>query len=342
MGAPLRKKTTSIKTQIFKAPYEFEFAKAVSLLEQLYPDKQTVGDAANIAGEVVKLRSLISLSTPPSDIYSLEKLKSKQSQAVLTVNFFGIAGQAGPLPNVYNELILDRLSSKDPSFKEFLDIFNHRLLSVHYKNQVKYNLSLDKAKTENTRAANVLKHIGGLTYAEVSKQHKVNLRSYLRYVGLLWQKPHSMIGLETILNDYFGLPTKVKQFMGHWYPLECEQTTIIGEHHQNARLGEEAVLGTKVWLQSEKIRIKIGPVPLEHYHSLLPGGAANYAVAEVARHYLGRDFVFNFELHLKDSEAEPARLKGESALGWNSWLESSATSHLDSVIVKAEDPLRRS
>jgi len=46
------------------------------------------------------------------------------------VNFMGIAGIQGPLPLPYTEILMSRMRQKDMAFRDFLDIFNHRLVSV--------------------------------------------------------------------------------------------------------------------------------------------------------------------------------------------------------------------
>ena len=42
------------------------------------------------------------------------------------------------LPYCYTELILERLREKDTSFASFLDIFNHRMISLFYRAWEKY------------------------------------------------------------------------------------------------------------------------------------------------------------------------------------------------------------
>ena len=53
----------------------------------------------------------------------------------MTVSFFGVATPAsyGSLPTRYAELILERPRSKNRALRDFLDLFNHRLVSLFYR-----------------------------------------------------------------------------------------------------------------------------------------------------------------------------------------------------------------
>ncbi len=341
MAPPLRKQSPSLKKQLFDKPYEFEFAQAVKLLEKLYDHKEPIAITPRADLDAVRIKSTTLLSTPPSDLYSLTPPENENFPATLNINFMGIAGQTGPLPNVYGELILDRVKSKDYAFLEFLDLFNNRLNGIHYHIQVKYNITLSHNLPQATEAATILKHFGGLVHSQEVTSQLIPMRSYVKYAGLLWQKPRSAAGLHVALEDYFQLPFDVTQFQGQWTILEPEQCTIIGTKGQYDVLGEGAALGTKAWIHGEKIRLKIGPLDLDHYVSLLPGKKHNKRVAEFTRYYLGCENIFDYKLSLKSDQAIPTKLDGKSALGCTSWMNTTPKNYTpESIVVKSDDPMR--
>lgn len=340
MATPLRKQSPSIKKQLFDKPYEFEFSQAVKLLEILYAHKEKIGIVPRSDLDAVRIKSTTFLSTPPSDLYSLSPPENENFPAILNINFMGIAGQTGPLPNVYGELIMDRVKSKDYAFLEFLDLFNNRLNGIHYRIQVKYNISLSHSLPDKIEAAKVLKYFGGLTQASPSTSQHIPLRSYVKYAGLLWQKPRSAAGLHIVLEDYFQLPFEIEQFQGQWTILDQNQQTFIGKKGQYDVLGEDAALGVKAWIHGEKIRLDIGPLDLETYISLLPGKEHNKRVAEFTRYYLGCENYFDYKLSLKRDHALPTKLDGKSVLGWTAWMNKTAIGYTpDSIVVKSDDPM---
>ena len=51
----------------------------------------------------------------------------------MTVTFMGLAGTGGVLPGHYTQLLIDRVREKDFGLRDFLDLFNHRLIAQFYR-----------------------------------------------------------------------------------------------------------------------------------------------------------------------------------------------------------------
>src|SRR5271169_3450696 len=135
MARTNRKSTPTVKDILYTEPFRFEFHQAIKLLEYLHPKAAPYGETIDPLEEVVNVKSRVYLESLSSDIYSLEKIElSEKDKAIaptiLNVNFMGIAGIQGPLPFPYTEMIIQRVRSGDTSLKDFLDIFNHRLISI--------------------------------------------------------------------------------------------------------------------------------------------------------------------------------------------------------------------
>ncbi len=116
--------------------YRFEFFQSVRLLEQIYPERKSVGGTALPSEEVVRFRSLISLDFPASELRELNQVldeMSNQERNELVICMMGMVGSSGVLPTHYTELVLDRIRHRDTAMWAFLDIFTHRAASMFYR-----------------------------------------------------------------------------------------------------------------------------------------------------------------------------------------------------------------
>ena len=130
-----------VKALLFEEGYRFRFFQAVRLLGRVYPGRQPVGRDASPTDEAVRFRSRATLEFPASDIQEISPPQDG-SPAQMLVNFMGLTGPSGALPQHYTELVLERMRVKDHALRDFLDLFNHRMLSLFYRAWEKYRFLL--------------------------------------------------------------------------------------------------------------------------------------------------------------------------------------------------------
>ncbi|MNN04793.1 hypothetical protein D3C81_1175280 [compost metagenome] len=141
------------------------------------------------------------------------------------------------------------------------------------------------------------------------------------FSGLFSQKPRNALNLEVMLGFYFSLPVKVKPFAGRWLKLDATQCTQLGR--KNARLGQSAVAGNRVWDYQSCVRIELGPLALADYQRFQPGTADYRRLVELVRFYVGAELDFHIAPQLKPDAVPLARLGrgGNVRLGWLGWLK---------------------
>jgi len=127
-----------------------------------------------------------------------------------------------------------------------------------------------------------------------------------------------------LLSDYFQVPARLAQLRGSWRYLDLEQWTRLGTTGQNQRLGQGAVLGTRVWDQQAKFEVILGPMKLDQFRDFLPTGSAYAPLCDLTRFYAGSAVDFSIRLTLVASEVSGFRL-GQSQLGWTTWLKTETT-----------------
>src|SRR5690242_15676497 len=97
----------SLTRTLFEASYRFDFFEAVRVLERVYGKRQPVGRESPPAKEIVRFRSHLSLTFPPSAIHDLTVPDGNGGQAEMTVAFLGLAGLLGVLPRHYTEMLME-------------------------------------------------------------------------------------------------------------------------------------------------------------------------------------------------------------------------------------------
>ena len=306
----------------------FEFFQAVTLLQRLRHDCEPVGGFFNPEDEAVHFRVHNRLPFPASQVQELDWPEAG-SVPEMIVNFMGLTGPSGVLPYWYTELIIAQLKEKDASLRDFLDIFNHRLISFFYRAWAKYRFPVSYNRGEQDRFTQYLLDLIGLGTDGLQQRQAVPDEAILHYVALFAQQSRSASSLEAILSDYFQVPVEVEQFTGSWYrlgvPIQC---ALEDEDDQAHRLGAGAVVGDEVWDRQSSARVRIGPMELARYRDFLPDGGAFEPLKSILKFFANDQFDFEVQLLLKRDEVPgcdfSSPLEELPRLGWVSWLKTKA------------------
>lgn len=311
----------SVIEGLFEEGHRFTFLQAVRLIEELYAERTPPGEGVDPRREAVRFRHAVSLEFPPGDVEKVHPAL-RGEPAEMVVNVLGLGGALGPLPLAVTELIVERTLHKDTAFADFLDIFNHRLISLLYRARKKYRPALDPKAPARGRIASVLYAFLGLGMPSLRDRMKIADRALLPYAGLLVDRYRSTTGLVRLLEDYFGVTASVVQFEGRWDVVEDDDVTKIGASGQNQLLGAGAILGRRLWSDDAGIEVQLGPLTFDQFLSFLPNGRAFAALVAAVRFYLSEQVGFAFRLTLAAAEVPALRLSVAEGvfLGWTSWL----------------------
>jgi len=376
MAVPVRGQDTPLARRrpldvaLREEPYQFGFFQAVRVLERMFPDRRPVGGDSPPAQEAVRFRALLSMAFPPSQIFDLQEYEDNRHPAELTVSFIGLTGPMGALPRYYTEMLLERARHKDHTLRDFLDLFNHRLISLFYRAWEKNRFWTGFERAELLGRAKLARDprqhrsyvleerprvdlfsqclldlaglgIGGLRYRSTSEQaldrrtaiHDETLRFYS---GLLAQRHRSAISLQGLLADYFRLDVSIEQFSGQWLYLEPENQSCLTEGG-NVQMGVNLVVGERFWDMQGKFRIRLGPLDYRQFVDFLPLGTAFRPLAHLARLYGGKQFDIDVQVVLQAAEVPWCQLtdsaEAGARLGWNTWIRNQEMKH------DADDPV---
>jgi type VI secretion system protein ImpH len=250
----------------------------------------------------------------------------------MTVNFFGLFGPSGCLPLCYTELVMDRVRAGDYALRDFLDIFNHRAISLLYRAWEKYRIPATAERPENNRVLEHLLELIGIGAEGLRNRQNVRDEALIFYSGLFALQPRSATVLRQLLSDYFNLPVEIEQFVGAWYRIaEWDQCCLGVRDSRSELVGHGAIIGDEILERGSRILIRLGPLTLAQYRDFLPGGylpgsSARKVLEEMVRFFAGDALDVDLQLILRSDEVPPCELgthdRDSPQLGWSTWIKS--------------------
>jgi len=314
-----------VEESLFSEPYTFDFFQAMRVLNWLQPGRSPVGRHTNPQTEVVRFGANPILYFPPSAIHSLSKRPG--DAPLMVVNFMGLIGPLGALPNYLTDLISSRLRAKDTTLLAFLNIFNHRAISFFYKAWEKNHFWAAYERDRQDPLTGILFSQIGFGTKGLRNRQPVEDESFIYYAGLFALMPRSALALESVLGDYFDIPVEVEPFIGTWRSLTDPDHCVFGSEAPEAnQLGLGAVAGEEIWDQGSRVRLKLGPLSAARYNEFLPTGAAWPALRAIVRTFCGNDLEFEVQLFLRRDDVPFCQLRNPSenalCLGWHTWMKS--------------------
>jgi len=261
---------------------------------------------------------------------------------------FCIASAIGPLPEPFTEWLRELRRSREPAMEDFLNIFNQRLNVLRFELKARQTMALNHEAPEDTRQARYLAALMGMGQPQLAAQVPLPRRAWLGLAGLLGNARHSAFTVRHVLAQFVGAETELEQLVGAWLPIEADNRIALGQ--RNHALGQQSVLGRRVWDQQARVRLTVAALPYENFCRLLPpndeerlaarpavtpdGAAAPAFDGFVALVRLLLDRQCDCELRLQAAEAPPRALSAAPAprqgrhwglrLGQTAWLGGAA------------------
>jgi type VI secretion system protein ImpH len=314
----------NLRKMLDEEPFRVHFFQAVRMLQKMESDRKPVGYFITPQGETIRFSARTSLAFPPSELYDLRRMENGQMS--MTVEFMGLCAAISVMPAPYTEFLIARAREKDHAMEDFLNIFNHRMISFFYRGWEKYRFFIEYEKSGEDRLSDRLLDLLGLGTEGLRERGGIPDGAYLNYVSLLARHVRSAASLQQILEDYFGVQVHIQQFAGAWRKLNPEnQTCFTGFGGASERLGVGVVAGDEVWDHHGRIRISLGPMRFEQYLKFLPGKDAYHELVAWLKFYSNGSYETEVQLVLAREDAPSCELGsgGEKRpqLGLVSWLK---------------------
>lgn len=247
----------------------FAFVNAVRILAGAVPDAAPLGGTGPAAREALRLRPLLSLAFPTSEVAAIERQRRADGgeRFRLTVTMPGLYGPASPLPTSFSERLL--AEDGDGPMRGLCDLLHHRLLSLLYRILIKHRPGLGgdrgAAAIDHERRLRRLLGIPDELPGGIPGGH------LLACAGLLAMPTRNADALERLLGGWFATGCVIEACIVRWTPLAADTRTRLG--HGACRLGLDMVVGERVRSRATAYRVTLGPVPWDVADDFSPDGA---------------------------------------------------------------------
>lgn len=333
MATENRQKTSPLKKKIESTPWRFDFFQLVRLLEQEnhMNASSEVGDFTPASSEPLKFKTNPQLNFEAAPVRSV-KPSPDRTHTRIEANFWGLNGSSGILPFHYSELIIQRIRNNDHALRDFLDIFNHRSLSLFYKAWLKHRPWLKHAKKDRQYSKfNVNRHeelLKGLTGLATQKDAAFNKTqgAWLNYAGFGSMQVCNASQLKQAIEHHFDLNIRINEFKGQWESLPLDVQTQLGTRKSNGInnvLGVNSLLGTRCWNAQNRFEIEIIDIEYSQFMTFSPGSEKLNALYQLIKFKVGTELDFDLTLKVNKHKLRPAKCssRAPSQLGWNSRLK---------------------
>jgi type VI secretion system protein ImpH len=237
------------------------------------------------------------------------------------VNFMGMLGPQGPMPLHFTDYVHDReLNHNDPTLARFLDIFNHRMISLFYRAWACNRQTISYDRPHEDRFAVFIGSLFGIGTEFFFSRDNVPDQAKLHFSGFFACQTRHAEGLRAILTEFFGIETVIEEFIGQLITIPENCRCRLGGTADTATLGVNTIVGSQVWDFQQKFRIILGPMSLKKYEQMLPGGTQYNILRDWVRNYMGDALKWELQLILKAAEVPKTRLGESGCLGWTTWL----------------------
>jgi type VI secretion system protein ImpH len=302
----------------------YDFFAALRLLECAHADKPRIGQSQRPQDDAVRFGQPPELAFTPSMLGAFRPA-AEGAAPHLDVNFFGLMGANGPMPQHLTDYVRDRLrNANDPTLARFLDIFHHRMIALFYRAWASAQPTVSLDREHGDRFSDYLASLIGIGMPSLRGRDAVPDFAKLHYAGHLAAHNRNADGLAQLLEDFFKVPVKVEQFVGHWMRMPVESCCRLQSGADAQVLGTSTVLGTRVWNCQHKFRIVVGPLKLADYQRMLPGGDSFLRLRDWVRNYAGMAYDWEINVQLQRASVPPLALGRSARLGWTSWLHAAA------------------
>ena len=304
MALPDRHADARLTGRSSRALARAEFFETVRAI--LAASGRQIGDDTRAEAEPVRFAAGPGLRHPDVEIAALDR-PDPAGPVEMTVGHIGLTGAMGVMPDHYSDLVVERRRARDEGLARFLDLFNHRAISLFYRAWAKYRLPVRFAEDGGGFADPFSR-----TLAALAGLARLDDPSLLAAAGPLGRQVRSAGSLRRIVAALFALPVTVEELHPRRIRIAPGDLTRLGSRRNPrgsfATLGENVVLGETAWDIGGRFRLRMGPLDWLGFAAFFEGDGIRRRLVEAVRFAVGGTIDFDIQLVLAADQVPPARL----------------------------------
>lgn len=266
-------------------PY-MNFYRFCRLLEQSQPDAPVPGSDWRVGLEPVRFRPHPGMGFPASEIRGMCDPEPEHTHLPPSVHvtFMGLYGVESPLPTHYIDDIAQRREGYEAA-RDFLDIFNHRLITQYYRIWRKYSYPATYEAGGRDNTSQYLLGLAGLGIGGCSENTATPLCRFLALLPVMMLPGRTAEGMAALVrllapdthtqiyhHDRCRVPLKNALAMSVQRPVSLRHRPVMGAH------------GTDV---NGQVLLRLTTDNPEEVRGWLPGGELHGDLMALLHVYLG-------------------------------------------------------
>lgn len=250
---------------------------------------------------------------------TIERIEfGKTGRARIRTLFLGLTGPMGPLPLHLTEFAhYERRYAQTRPFGRFLDLITDRMLQFFYRAWADSQPVTHADRPADDAFADYLAALGGVpaqtrnsTFPAAARIHYLGAFASRRNPALLQDSLSHLLRVSALVQEFIPLSRRI---------LPADRSRI-GRSGAFNGLGVNTVLGQRVRVIDDTVRVRLQVRNMAEYRDLLPDGKRFALAAESSSAFLPSHIEWQFQLEIPEFSVEPAKLDGKAQLGWSAWM----------------------
>lgn len=288
------------------------FYRFCQLLEQHTPQAPIPGSDWQISQEAVRFKPHPGMGFPASEIRNAEIPDDTDLPPSVRVTFMGLYGVTSPLPTSYTDDIAQRRDGYEAT-ADFLDIFNHRLITQYYRIWRKYSYPATFAPGGEDETSQYLLGLVGLGMPGSAAHTAAPLSRFLALLPVMLLPGRTAEGLASLVDL---LAPQTRATVWHHDPCRIPLDSLLKMRTRNCvTLQHRPVMGTYATDVNGQVLLQLATDSPDEVSGWLPGGQLHADLMALMQVYLGSRLNVRLQLRVARKLLPDAQLGCQPAPG---------------------------